>query len=38
MACNSHGANNIIVNEKKALRDILLGVFSTDFHTVRDVE
>lgn len=34
MACNSHGADNIIVNEKKAL----LGVSSTDFHAVIDME
>lgn len=38
MACNSHGADNIIVNEKKALKDVLLGVSSTDFHTVIDME
>lgn len=38
MACNSHEADNIIVNEKKALKDVFLGVSSTDFHTVIDME
>lgn len=38
MACNIHEANRVVVNEKKTLKNILLGVFSSDFHTVIDMD
>lgn len=38
MACNIHEANCVVVNEKKTLKKVLLGVFSSDFHTVIDMD